>query len=519
MRLPKFNPKINLNLSPALRTSIGLVALFLGWVLLIDILIGIWPDEEAMTRAMRQSSSENLTFHSAALLQAGNIVELRKTLEASAKRNPDIYSIGIRTKAGVIIAQSGNHELYWKPSSSTLSTLDFVRVELKADRKPWGDLEIAYHPSSPQTLWGWFTQPKVLAALLVIFGGIALFSFYLRKIFVYLDPSSVIPDRVSAAFDNFSEGVMMVDKTGRIMLANKTLRSWVEDKNNPLFGKSSKDLTWLKSALREDPKNYPWIKAMAMQDAINGWQLEFQKVNGETIKAVLNCSPIQDASKNVRGCLVTFDNVTEIERVNNELKLTMDQLYASQLEIEKQNTDLIELATRDSLTSCLNRRAFFESAEKTFVTHTLKKRQLACIMTDIDHFKSFNDKHGHAVGDKVLVAFAKTLLVGLRNEDLLCRYGGEEFCILLPDATLEMAMEIADRLRSDVASRAGSSIRGKLELKITASFGVAILDKDVETFKVMLDRADQALYVAKRSGRNCVKLWEETTTDLAIEKT
>jgi diguanylate cyclase (GGDEF)-like protein len=514
MYFPKIIPKINL--SPALRTSIGLVALFLGWVLLIDILVGIWPDEDAMTRAMRQSTSENLTFQSAALLQTGNIAELRKTLEASAKRNTDIYSIAIRTKAGVIVAQSGNHQAYWKPSSNTLSTLDFVRVELKADRQRWGDLEIAYHPASPHTLWGWLTQPKVLAAMLVIIGGIALFSFYLRKIFVYLDPSSVIPDRVSAAFDNFSEGVMMVDKTGRIMLANKTLRSWVEDKNNPLFGKSGKDLAWLKSALREDPKNYPWIKAMAMQDAINGWQLEFQKVNGETIKAVLNCSPIQDASKNVRGCLVTFDNVTEIERVNNELKLTMDQLYASQLEIEKQNTELIELATRDSLTSCLNRRAFFENAEKIFAMHSAKKAPLACIMTDIDHFKSFNDRHGHAVGDKVLVAFAKTLYAGLRSEDLLCRYGGEEFCILLPDATPAMAMDIAERLRSDAESRAGSSIRGAVELKVTASFGVAILNKDVETFKSMLDRADQALYVAKKSGRNCVRLWQETAVDLAV---
>ena len=139
-------------------------------------------------------------------------------------------------------------------------------------------------------------------------------------------------------------------------------------------------------------------------------------------------------------------------------------------------------------------------------------------MTDIDHFKSFNDQHGHAIGDKVLVAFAKTLLVDLRNEDLLCRYGGEEFCILLPDATPEIAIEIAERLRSDVESRAGSSIRGSLELKITASFGVAILNKDVETFKGMLDKADQALYMAKRSGRNCVKVWEQTIEEVIVEK-
>jgi diguanylate cyclase (GGDEF)-like protein/PAS domain S-box-containing protein len=516
MRTSKVNPKISL--SPALRTSIGLVALFLGWIFLVVTLLDVWPDEDAILKKVRQSTSENLTFQSAALLQTGNITQLRKMLEGVVKRNPDMFSAAIRTKNGVIIAQAGDHEHYWKPSSMVLSTLDFVRVELKADNQPWGDLEIAYHPSSPQTIFGWFTQPKVFATLLVILGGLVLFSFYLRKIFVYLDPSTVIPDRVSAAFDNFSEGVMMVDKTGRIVLTNKTLRSWVEDKNNPLFGKSSKDLTWLKSALREDPKNYPWIKAMETQDSINGWQLEFQKITGETIKAVLNCSPIQDASKNVRGCLVTFDNVTEIERVNNELKLTMNQLYASQLEIEKQNTELIELATRDSLTSCLNRRAFFENAEKIFAMHTAKKGSLACIMTDIDHFKSFNDRHGHAVGDKVLVAFAKTLYAGLRSEDLLCRYGGEEFCILLPDATPAMAIDIAERLRSEAESRAGSSIRGAIELKVTASFGVAILNKDVETFKAMLDRADQALYLAKKSGRNCVRLWQETHVDLAVEQ-
>jgi diguanylate cyclase (GGDEF)-like protein len=192
---------------------------------------------------------------------------------------------------------------------------------------------------------------------------------------------------------------------------------------------------------------------------INGWQLEFQKVDGETIKTVLNCSPIQDVAKNVRGCLITFDNLNEIDRINKELRLTMDKLNESQAEIENQNIELRNLAARDSLTSCLNRRAFFDTADKIYSNYVAKKSQLACIMTDIDHFKSFNDKHGHAVGDKVLVAFTKTLFAGLRNEDLLCRYGGEEFCILLPDATPEVAHSIAERLRAAVESHAGSSIR------------------------------------------------------------
>ncbi|MEQ1488281.1 MAG: diguanylate cyclase [Methylotenera sp.] len=500
-------PKINL--SPALRTSIGLIALIIGWLMLMDLLLGLWPNEKAMLKELRQRTSENLTIQSAVLLQSGDTIALKKTLEEAVRRDPQIYSIAIRKNQDKILMQAGNHNLYWKPTSATQSTLDYVRVELKANQQHWGDLEIAFHSSSPQTILDWFKQPIVMGFLLLLFGGTALYTLYLRRIFIYLDPSSVIPDRVSAAFDNFSEGVMMVDRSGRVILANKTLRNWVEEKNNQLFGKSSKDLPWLKAALREDPKNYPWIKAMDSQLAINGWQLEFHKSNGETIKAVLNCSPIQDAAKNVRGCLVTFDNVTEMDRMNKELTLTMEKLSKSQEEIEIQNTELRNLASRDPLTSCLNRRAFFEDAESIFASYVLEKRPLACIMTDIDHFKSFNDLYGHAVGDKVLVAFSRTLLFVLRNEDLLCRYGGEEFCILLPDATPEVALSIAERLRSEVETRAGSSVRNTQDLKITSSFGVASLTAGANNLAEMIDQADKALYAAKKAGRNCVKVWGE----------
>lgn len=496
-------PKINLG--PALRTSIGLVALIVGWIMLMNMLIGIWPDEKEMLKELRQRTSENLTIQSALLLQSGDTTTLRKTLEEAVRRDNQIYSLAIRTKEGKIITQVGNHNQYWKPISSTLSTLDFVRVELKTNQQPWGNLEIAYRPTSPQTITEWLKQPVVIGIILTIIGGIALYSFYLKRIFIYLDPSSVIPDRVSAAFDSFSEGVMMVDKTGRIMLANKTLRLWVEEENNQLFGKSSQNLPWLRAALREDPKNYPWLKAMETQNAINGWQIEFEKQSGEAIKAVINCSPILDSAKSVRGCIVTFDNVTEIDKVNKELTMTMEKLYASQMEIEKQNTELIELATRDSLTSCLNRRSFFETAERTFALYKAKQLPLACIMADIDHFKSFNDRFGHAVGDKVIIAFSRTLFIGLRTEDLLCRYGGEEFCILLPDATKEMAISIAERIRSEVELNAGASIRSAQDLRITSSFGVSFLSDTTTNLAAMIDEADQALYNAKTGGRNCVK--------------
>ena len=104
----------------------------------------------------------------------------------------------------------------------------------------------------------------------------------------------------------------------------------------------------------------------------------------------------------------------------------------------------------------------------------------------------------------MLQAVSRSLTSALREVDLLCRYGGEEFCIILPDVDLERACTIADRLRIDIQARAGSSIRSTSGLEVTSSFGVATLGPHTKDPSEMIDRADQALYSAKHSGRNCV---------------
>jgi len=501
MKFPKITP------SPTIRISIGLVALLVGWVMLVDMLVGVWPDQRAMIKELRERTSENLAIQSTMLLQAGDAAALKTALEEAVHRDSQIYSVAIRTRKGETALLVGDHNRYWKPLNDTQSTLDYIRVGIKANHQPWGDLEVAFHPAEPQTIMGWIRQPRVFSFFLLILGGLVLYSFYLRRVFIHLDPSSVIPDRVRVAFDNFSEGVMMLDRAGLIVLANKALRNWVEEKNSKLFGKNSQDLPWLKAALREDPKNYPWIRAMDMQEPINGLHLEFRKANGEMIKVVINCTPIQDSANNVRGCLVTFDNVTELDRINEELMSTMEKLNKSQEEIEKQNAELRKLATHDPLTNCLNRRAFYEQAGEIFEGVIETKRPLSCIMTDIDHFKLFNDRYGHAVGDKVLIAFSRALFKGLRADDLLTRYGGEEFCILLQDAEPELAFSIAERLRTEVELHAGASIRSEQELKITSSFGIATLSEGTADLATLIDQADKALYAAKDGGRNCVKVW------------
>jgi diguanylate cyclase (GGDEF)-like protein len=125
-------------------------------------------------------------------------------------------------------------------------------------------------------------------------------------------------------------------------------------------------------------------------------------------------------------------------------------------------------------------------------------------MTDIDHFKSFNDRYGHTVGDQVLQSVTRSLSSALREVDLLCRYGGEEFCIILPDVDLTQALAIAERLRVDIQRRAGSSVRSTAGLEVTSSFGVAELEPHVSDPAQLIDMADKALYEAKNAGRNRV---------------
>lgn len=497
-----------LGISPVMRISMGLVALIVAWILLLDMLLGVWPDMGKTTLELRKKTSENLGIQSAIYIQEKNIAGLDRLFELALGRNQDLRSIGIRHKSGRLVLQTGGHEKYW-PLDLQAGTMDYMKVGIKANDEAWGDLELAFKPYAPGSLLEWFRQPVVLAFILLVLGGLTIYWLFLKGLFTTLNPSSVVPDRVKSTFDAFSTGVVMVDNLGKIMIANKTFRKWGNDQNTELFGKPTSEIHWINEALGADAKVYPWMRAMENMQALNGWDMKIKPVEGDALKVLVNCSLVQDAAGSVRGCLVTFDDVTELDKKNEALRKTMAQLEKSQAEIEQKNEELYRLATRDPMTGAYNRRAFYAEAEKIFEEYKTSKKPLCALMTDIDHFKKFNDVHGHAIGDKVIVAFSKSLGVGLRTEDKLCRYGGEEFVILLPGAEPKVAYNIAERLRVEVEQRAGPSIRHTVPLNITSSFGVGVLEDDVVDLAMLVDRADQGLYVAKKSGRNRVKFYGE----------
>ena len=181
-------------------------------------------------------------------------------------------------------------------------------------------------------------------------------------------------------------------------------------------------------------------------------------------------------------------------------------LFARQTASALENARLFEetqrLAITDSLTGLNTRRNFFTLAKTEFDRSLRFERSLIAIMIDVDHFKQVNDKFGHAVGDEALRTIAQQLKANLRSIDIIGRYGGEEFVILLPDTSLSDALQLAERLRSCIVEEVIEF--GGIILKISISIGVAALSSSTANLKILVDQADNALLRAKHAGRNQV---------------
>lgn len=197
-------------------------------------------------------------------------------------------------------------------------------------------------------------------------------------------------------------------------------------------------------------------------------------------------------------------DVNEIESLsddllsaNQDLNNLIRELNVKNKEIKRANAKIIEISRTDPLTGLANRRYFDERLKETISLSTRNSKPLSLIMTDIDQFKKVNDTFGHDIGDTVLKGYAELMIKGSRKEDLVARFGGEEFIILLPLTSIQEALTIAERIRISLSK---TDLIGGNNF-ITASYGISQLIEN-EKSKHFIKRADDALYMAKNSGRN-----------------
>ncbi len=217
------------------------------------------------------------------------------------------------------------------------------------------------------------------------------------------------------------------------------------------------------------------------------------------------------ANGNLKGHRIAHESEDEfglLTEAINDMAAQLDTFYSSTStrthELETLNRKLETLAITDGLTGLHNHRYFYKKIAEEIHRSNRYNHPLSLIIADIDNLKAVNDTQGHTGGDNLLKAFAETIKSTVRDTDIVARYGGDEFALLLPETDLKAAMEMAERIRSQIHVRPYFQQELPVSANISASFGAAELSLHDESLEELVKRADKALYEAKRTGRNRV---------------
>jgi len=487
--------RLRLPASPVLRLTVGLVGLAACFLISIDLLFGSPASREDQAHPYMEAIAELGTREIVEQFLPLDHEAIEHAMDKFRRSHPMVLAVVVRDKAGALVASSGVPE----PGA----TLSHIQVAIQSRGGAWGSADFAFASWSDSSGAGWLNSRRLLLPLGTALGMVVLIYFYLRRALHFLDPSAVVPDRVRTAFDGLTEGVVVLDLQGQVVLANKAFRQMASADAAKLNGRPLLDAARLELPAGEATTT-PWESTIMTGVGRLGLFIRMGPVHDRRA-GHLNCSPITDARGKVRGCLVTVADMTAVEKANIELHATLQELEHSRAQIELQNKELEHLASRDGLTGLLNRRTFFDRANACLSRATRTGQALAVFMMDIDHFKSFNDRYGHSTGDVVIQGVARHLQKTLRLHDLAGRYGGEEFCVLCEDIDEAAAAALAERIRVQVEREAGRGAHGSNDLSVTVSIGVATTGTcGTSDLASLIELADSALYAAKQSGRNRV---------------
>lgn len=485
------------NISPATRLSVTLSAATAS-LLFVAETIGLLPAGDTPADE-RLRLVESLGLQISLSSQSGDEETVLGVAGSLVSRHGKLESIGLRDNDGALLLATDRHEQHWSLRPEDNAKLSHVEVPLYHDDEVWASTEFCFTPISRHQM---LLTTGLRLTLFVSLGAFLGFQFYLRRVLRYLDPSSVIPDRVKSILDTMAEGVVVLDDRERIVLANEV---FVEAAGLPLEklqGRQVSELPW-RFEESEDSAEFPWTEAVTGGKAIKGIELRVRRPDRDDLQTfMVNSTPILGADGKCRGAMATFDDMTAIEQKNAKLEDMVLELNAVRMRVERQNDDLRVLATRDALTGCLNRRALFEQFENEWDRARRHGHSVGCIMMDIDHFKAVNDNHGHQTGDEVLRRVAAVLETTTRKADVVGRYGGEEFCVVLPHVDVDGTAQAAEKLRAAIEAE---PLAG---LPITMSLGVSAMELGSADPQQLIDQADRALYAAKHRGRNQYVRWD-----------
>jgi diguanylate cyclase (GGDEF)-like protein len=307
----------------------------------------------------------------------------------------------------------------------------------------------------------------------------------------------LLPVARGRLIESMSDGVLVLDARARIVDVNPAVKKFLEDDRATFIGRQISEVSdsWSKNL---DP-------------VLDGLETHTEiKLPGKPARYFdLRATPLYNDGdgKKPSGHLIVFRDITGRKEVERDLRRAMDRLQTQLIEIGILQSQLREQAIRDALTNVFNRRYLEETLERELARAEREHYSLCVIMMDLDFFKDINDTYGHEAGDQVLKELAGTVTRQSRHGDFVCRYGGEEFVLVMPNINVEVARLRAEELHQIINSMNISY--GVFNLTTTISMGVAMYPEHGRTKDELLRSADRAMYVAKNTGRNRVVVYPE----------
>ncbi len=307
----------------------------------------------------------------------------------------------------------------------------------------------------------------------------------------------LVPVARDVLIENLSEGVVVLDTRYRIVDLNPAA-AWLLGMTNLSIGQVVPTIP------------SPWAAVLA--DMCDASMTTTKLLSDDTIPRYveLKTTPLRDRYDELNGWVLILRDITENHQIELELRQANDRLKHQLQQIERLQVKLQEQAIRDGLTGVYNRRYFDETLAQELLRANQEGYPVAIILLDIDYFKKINDTYGHKAGDRVLQVFGKLLYHHNRASDIVCRYGGEEFVVVLPGMELEQAYQRANEIR--VAFQTTSIWFNQHQISTSVSAGVGIFPAAGTTADELMQATDRALYAAKSQGRNCIR-WINSRLD------